>query len=546
MRLSSRTSLRLLLAGLLASSSSYADETRVFEAAVTKEGPDHLLIPFTVPADIEEILYEHQSLGETDVLDFGLLREGEFRGWGGGLKEPATLTKKEASRGYLPGPIAGNWSIVIGKAKLLTANPRYKVTITLRTKQTLPPQVRKPYVSSPPLKQEARFYAMDFHVHSRESGDASPDLETIAKFAESVGLDAVEISDHNTISHLDYFAEVQAKHPNLLFVPGIEYTTYAGHANAIGTTKWGDHKIGLQGLTIDTPLAAFRQGGALIAINHPALDLGTSCTGCAWKHANDPKNVDAVEISTGDIETIGSLFLRNSLLFWEDLARKGIHAAAIGGSDDHDGGAGDESKSVIGQPTTMVFAENLSVAALLDGIRKGKTVVKTHDVKDPMIVLSPNVAVDDRATIRAKSVVFSANIFPVPRLAKVRLVKNGEPIVERDLAQGDSSVQLFEAIAPGTGEDFYRVEVLVDAQRRAITSHMFLRGDEGGPDGISEAAGTLSGAGLGCANGNTSIVSRAAATSSEGGPVDLRNVLGLAGLGALVFALRRKRPSSER
>ena len=163
-----------------------------------------------------------------------------------------------------------------------------------------------------------------------------------------------------------------------------------------------------------------------------------------------------------------------------------------------------------------------------------------------MIVLSPNVAVDDRATIRAKSVVFSANIFPVPRLAKVRLVKNGEPIVERDLAQGDSSVQLFEAIAPGTGEDFYRVEVLVDAQRRAITSHMFLRGDEGGPDGISEAAGTLSGAGLGCANGNTSIASRAAATSSESGPVDLRNVLGLAGLGALVFALRRKRPSSER
>ena len=48
--------------------------------------------------------------------------------------------------------------------------------------------------------------------------------------------------------------------------------------------------------------------------------------------------------------------------------------AALGGSDDHDAGASDDAfVSPIGSPTTMVFAHELSVPALLDGLREKGT-----------------------------------------------------------------------------------------------------------------------------------------------------------------------------
>jgi len=42
---------------------------------------------------------------------------------------------------------------------------------------------------------------------------------------------------------------------------------------------------------------------------------------------------------------------------------------------------------VIGDPTTMVLAKELSVAGILAGVRAGRTVVKLHTPADPMIVL---------------------------------------------------------------------------------------------------------------------------------------------------------------
>jgi hypothetical protein len=79
----------------------------------------------------------------------------------------------------------------------------------------------------------------------------------------------------------------------------MEFTTYQGHANAIGSIRWVDHKIGQPGVTIERAVAAFREQGALFSIIHPTLDIGNACIGCAWKHDVDPFLVDAVEIATG-------------------------------------------------------------------------------------------------------------------------------------------------------------------------------------------------------------------------------------------------------
>ncbi|MCA9786893.1 MAG: hypothetical protein KC488_10090, partial [Candidatus Cloacimonetes bacterium] len=63
--------------------------------------------------------------------------------------------------------------------------------------------------------------AGDFHVHSVHSGDARPTLDEIATAAEQVGLDFVEISEHDTTAHLQLLSAVQARHPGVLLVPGI-------------------------------------------------------------------------------------------------------------------------------------------------------------------------------------------------------------------------------------------------------------------------------------------------------------------------------------
>ena len=57
---------------------------------------------------------------------------------------------------------------------------------------------------SAPLSMEARWYAGDLHAHSRESGDAKPTIDELVTFARSQGLDFVELSDHNTVSQLDF------------------------------------------------------------------------------------------------------------------------------------------------------------------------------------------------------------------------------------------------------------------------------------------------------------------------------------------------------
>jgi hypothetical protein len=223
------------------------------------------------------------------------------------------------------------------------------------------------------LVDEPRWYAGDFHVHSRESGDARPDLDEIAAFARSRGLDFVVISDHNTHTGQDFFADAQARHPDLLLVPGVEFTTYAGHANGIGATIWVDHKLGQPGVTIEGAAQAYRDQGALLGINHPTLDLGPLCIGCVWEHALDPELVDAVEIASGGLEPFAGPFTGPAIAFWDDLCANGRHVAAIGGSDDHKAGVDlGPFNSPIGDATTMVFAERLDVPSIVQGVRSGR------------------------------------------------------------------------------------------------------------------------------------------------------------------------------
>jgi MYXO-CTERM domain-containing protein len=454
---------------------------------------DHFFIDFDVPAGIEEIEIRHDDKSDANILDWGLNDPDGYRGWGGGTSEPIVVNTQAASRAYVPGPIKpGKWRIVVGKAKIVASPAVYHVEIDLKPAATLAPVPRKPYVPAAPRKTETRYYAGDFHVHSRESTDADAQIQEIITLAKQRGLDFVELSDHNTITQLDFMGDLQAAEPAFLLIPGIEYTTYAGHANAIGATQWVDHKIGQPGITIAGAADAIRAQGAAFSINHPALDLGDRCIGCAWKHDLDPSKISAVEIATLGVRGAGQIFSKQAIAFWDGLLDKGFHVAPIGGSDDHK--AGRETSFLpnpIGNPTTLVRARELSAAAIVEGVTKGATVVKLGRPDDPMIDLEATTAKGGGEaaiafpgdTVAARSIVLRVKVSgrPPGEDHQLRLLKNGQPFGEPIDVTGDPFVHEIIVPAPPQGEDRWRAEVLLEGNPLTVTSHIWLELDSNGP-----------------------------------------------------------------
>jgi len=473
-----------------------ADTVLTFEGEVPAEGA-YFEIPFEVPPGVGEIEVRHDDLSAENILDWGLRSPTGFRGYGGGNEEPAIVGVAAASRSYLPGTVEmGTWHVYVGKAKVVALPARYRVEVVLRDAPTLAPQPeRTAYVPAAPLEVGRRWYAGDFHVHTRESGDAAPSIEEVATFAESRGLDFVMLSDHNTTSQLAFIASVQAAHPALLLVPGIEVTTYEGHAMALGGTQWVDHRLGFGGRTVEAIADEVHAQGALFTLNHPVLDLGDACIGCAWTNTLARDAIDGVELQTGALSVTGVFYARSER-FWEDLVAGGAHVVALGGSDDHRAGRGTGMfDSPIGSPTTMVEADELSVAAILAGIRAGRTAVKLEGPEDPLVAFDSPERPAGSDTIVADSMAVRVRVTGAGMGSALRLVRDGASLPAVSVTSDPFEWETTLA-ATGTGEDFIRAELLVGGRPRVVTSHLFLRGVTERPDaGVGADAGSAGDAG---------------------------------------------------
>ncbi len=481
-----------------------AEDVVVITGEVPLDGPDFLLVPFEVAADTVEIEVRHERVaveggGDDDVLDFGVEDPAGFRGWGGGNTEPAVIGVSAASRSYLPGPLpAGTWHVVVGRARVGATPPRYRLEIVQRTTATLPPATdRAAYAPTTLPTDGPRFFAGDLHVHSEDSGDARPGLGEIAAFARGRGLDFVVVTDHNTTAQVERIGAAQPAIDDVLLVPGMEFTTYAGHMNAFGATAPVDHKLGLT-TTIDDAIAALSAQGALVSINHPTLDLGDVCIGCAWGHAVFD-DIDAVEIATGGYAQSGFIFGQGARDFWEDVLDAGHHAAPVGGSDDH--GAGVDLPafgSPIGDPTTLIFADTLSVAALQRGLRDNRTVVKLQGPDDPTITLDTTPARSEvagrRDTVIARvgdTVTLTARVEGGAGQT-LRFIRNGRTLGEPIALDDDDVTATIDVVVADADDGArFRTEVHIDGAPRTITGHVWVA--------VAEVEGT----GCSCDQGET-------------------------------------------
>ena len=464
--------------------------TMHYEGDVAPAGGDYAVVELAVPPGTQEIRISHTDGSDYVILDWGVWApDGSFRGWGGGNPEDAIIGVAESSRSYRIGPIApGTWQLVIGKARLDAAGGHYAVDVVCDSAATLPVRPRAP-IAPAALASGRRWYRGDFHVHSAESGDATASFDQIAALARARGLDFVNLSDHNTDSHLALAAAAQPAYPDLLLLRGAEITTYAGHGNAVGLGAYVDHRIGLAGRTIGQVLDDVAAQGAVFVVNHPSLDLGDTCIGCAWNHPATPwDKVTGLEIITGKWDVVELLFVPRAIALWDDLAGQGFRIAAVGGSDDHRAGLGaGTTDSAIGSPTTLVLADELSEAAILEGLRRGRTIVQLRGPDDPVVELRLGAAEigDDVEGVETAAldvaVTGGAGTF-------VQLWRDGQKLAQVEVTR-DAFSHRFED-RPGAADRRYRVELInVGNQRLVVTSHIYVHG--------------VAGTGCGCGSGGS-------------------------------------------
>ena len=334
--------------------------------------------PFTVPAHTRRltVTFHYTGKEEKTTLDLGVEDPHGFRGWSGGNKSTFTISAEDATPSYLPGElISGEWKLLIG-----VPNIRPQSTASYEAEVFFEPldSATTDAFTGAPLRQGPGWYRGDLHMHTAhsdghcksQSGKQVPcPVFLTLDAATRRGLDFIAVTDHNTTSHYDALRELQPYFDQLLLIPGREITTFVGHANIFGITQFVDFREGSTNMN-----ALFERAGhlgALVSINHPGAPTGEICMGCGWQAPTDMRLVNTIEAVNGGSEE-GP---HSGIPFWEKQLNAGYRIPAIGGSDNHDAQLPPDRPGAIGSPTTVVYANDLSVTSILAGMRSGRVFV---------------------------------------------------------------------------------------------------------------------------------------------------------------------------
>ncbi len=179
------------------------------------------------------------------------------------------------------------------------------------------------------------------------------------------GLDFQALTDHNTVSGLQELGSDRAHVPLLL--PGMELTTYHGHALALGRRTWVDWRTGRAGRTMPDAAREVMAGGGLFVIAHPRHVGDPECTGCRWLYDDMlPGPARHVEIWNGGLDRARN---EEGLRLWYGWLDRGFRVFATAGTDAHGPGG-----IAVGKGFNVVRAER-SAAAVLEALRAGRSYV---------------------------------------------------------------------------------------------------------------------------------------------------------------------------
>lgn len=187
----------------------------------------------------------------------------------------------------------------------------------------------------------------DLHIHTDYSRDGESPVEDVIRRAEVIGLDAIAITDHDTIEGALHAASLPTR---LVIIPGIEISTRQGHLIALGIREPVP-----PGLEVMETIRIAHDLGALVILPHPFH---------VWRHGVARRlhaplsEVDAIEVFNSRY-IVGSANLKAAR-----IARR-LGKPCVGGSDAH-------NARLVGYGRTLVDATP-DPDSILSAIRTGKT-----------------------------------------------------------------------------------------------------------------------------------------------------------------------------
>lgn len=330
-------------------------------------------VPFEVSEGTSRLSIEcrYAPADGANLVDLGLFEPGPldlgtkgFRGWSEAGRSQISVGVADATPGYWPGPLpAGRWHVMLGLDKIGVSGVDVEVSVETSRE---PAAVASPLPSAPEavVRRGPAWWSGALNAHTVHS-DGALTAKELARKAREEGLDFLAITDHNNTAHQVETLDA----PDLLHIVGEEVTTPGGDASVwglAGSRDYVDFRVPAGDPALEDLVAAVRARGALFSINHPRAE----CLECSWRHSV-PAGVVGIEIWNGTREV-----QQADVAIWDTLLLLGRQITGIGSSDWHGG------ELPLGSPSVRVWAAELSVHAILAGIRSGRVVVMA-DARTP-------------------------------------------------------------------------------------------------------------------------------------------------------------------
>lgn len=217
----------------------------------------------------------------------------------------------------------------------------------------------------------------ELHTHTIHS-DGMHTLSQLAHSAKQKAITCMVLTDHNTISGHQEFAEV-SEETDVLLIPGMEWTTFYGHVLLLGIRKYEDWRD-WETKGFKDALKRVRSQGTLVGAAHPFRSGSPVCTGCFWDFGPDSwEELDFIEVWNGDFPSIRPENQR-AYDWWTQLLNRGSKIVATSGRDWHR--SDKEDKPVAVTYVKVAFNEKTSESAILNALKSGRATISMGPLLD--------------------------------------------------------------------------------------------------------------------------------------------------------------------